>query len=84
MTAHELWRSRTAKWYEGHTGDPAILKATAEYLEASADWIAVRNFLISMAMSKRRVLDWFSEQDFPDFAQAVEEGWGWPAELEEA
>jgi hypothetical protein len=84
MTAHREWRDQVLKWRNGHTGDPTILKATATYLEVSANWVEIRDFLITMAMSKRQILDWFAAQDFPDFRDAVEEGWGWPKELEDA
>lgn len=83
MSAYYTWRKRVNIWREGHSGDEGVLRATATYLHESADWITVRDFLITMAMTKHQILGWFRKNDFPDFEKAVSEGWGWPCEMED-
>jgi hypothetical protein len=83
MSEEQNWKRRCADWRDGTGSDQTALAATADYLSATADWIAVRDFLLSMAMSERQILNWFAEQDFPDFAEAVEQGWGWPEDFGE-
>ena len=57
----------------------AYLAALSTYLERTADWPVVRDAMLDdLKMSQKAILDWFGAQDFPDFAEAVEEGWGWP------
>jgi hypothetical protein len=83
MSAHDKWKRQCRNWLNGQGGDETILKHTAAYLAETADWIEVRNFLITMAMTKQQCLEWFADQDFGDFAEAIDDGWGWPKELEE-
>lgn len=78
MSAHAAWRKAKMSWRKGETGDHTVLKAASLYLQASADWISVRDFLITMAMSNEEILSWFADEDFPDFQEAVDDGWGWP------
>lgn len=84
MSAHSEWKNKCRQWVQGRVSDETMLSATANYLHESANWIEIRDFLIRMAMSKQQILDWFSKEDFPDFREAVNEGWGWPAEMEDA
>jgi hypothetical protein len=79
MTAHSAWRKAKNSWRRGEIADHTMLSAASLYLQESADWIDIRDFFISMSWTKDEALDWFSDEDFPDFADAVEEGWGWPA-----
>ena len=81
MSAYAEWKQRCRRWTEGQTGDETCLKYTALYLHESANWVEIRDWLIEMGMTKQQCLDWFSEQDFPDFREAVEDGWGWPKEF---
>lgn len=83
MSAHSEWKRVVKEWRSGRINDEPALRATATYLHESANWIEVRDFLINMAWTKKQILDWFGDQDFPDFEQAVEDGWGWPEEMEE-
>jgi hypothetical protein len=83
MNAHVKFKADCRQWRGGRISDRIVLRNLGQYLHATGDWIAVRDFLIEMAMSSKAILDWFAEQDFPDFRQAVEEGWGWPEDYEE-
>ena len=83
MSAYNQWKKDCRNWTSGHSSDNTVLRKTAAYLHESANWIEVRDFLISMGMTRQQCLNWFSEQDFSDFAEAVDEGWGWP-ETEDA
>jgi hypothetical protein len=78
LSAHAAWRKAKMAWRKGETGDHTILNAASVYLQETADWPSVRDFFISMSWTKDQVLDWFADEDFPDFSEAVEEGWGWP------
>lgn len=69
------------RFLNGEATNVALLGACSRYLERTADWMEVRDVLREdLKMDLQACLDWFSEQDFPDFAEAVEEGWGWNAE----
>lgn len=71
-----LRRARVA--YSNGGSSNALLAALSTYLERTADWLLVRDVLLDdLDMSQQAILDWFGAQDFPDFAEAVEEGWGW-------
>jgi hypothetical protein len=83
MSAHEVWKRRKYVWRSGQGSDETVLAGAAAYLSETADWIGVRDWLIEMAFSKRQILDWFSENDFPDFQKAVNDGWGWPEEWDD-
>lgn len=84
MSAHSEWKAAASRWRGGHGSDETVLRQTANYLHESANWVEIRDFLLSMAWSKQQILDWFSDQDFPDFREAVEEGWGWPDDMDDA
>lgn len=59
----------------------ALLAVLSTYLERTADWPVVRDVMLDdLKMSHKAILDWFAAQDFPDFQEAVEEGWGWPSD----
>lgn len=83
MSAQTEWKQKCRMWVAGRLTDKAALDAASTYLHESANWTEVRDFLILMAFDKRGCLNWFAEQDFPDFSEAVKQGWGWPQELED-
>ena len=78
MSVQEDFRKQCSQWRAGRTTDETILRQSGNYLHASADWIGVRDWLITMGLSNREIVRFFSQQDFPDFQQAIDDGWGWP------
>lgn len=65
----------------GTTTSTVLLSACSVYLAASGDWQEVRDVLRDdLKMDQKACLEWFSFQDFPDFREAVDEGWGWDAD----
>jgi hypothetical protein len=80
----DIWRRRKIAWRGGRTSDEIMNKTTSEYLHTTGDWPSVRDWLFETGLTKQQIICWFSEEDFGDFALAVEEGWGWPMHLQEA
>ena len=77
MDAHRRF-STAVRAYE-QSGDPdPLLAEAARYLEATADWPYIRDVMKDeLCWPIEKALEWFGEQDFGDFAEAVSEGWGW-------
>lgn len=78
MSAHQSYRDAQRAFIAGQSTSAGLLAASSRYLQASADWPEVRDVLHEhLGMELQAQLEWFGQQDFPDFAEAVDEGWGW-------
>ena len=75
----KTWAKAVNAYNNSTDDDPdTLLEAAAVYLERTADWPAIRDVMRDdLCWSKEMAIAWFSEQDFPDFQEALNEGWGW-------
>ncbi len=79
MSASRRWMLAVRDFHDQTDPDPtALLQEAARYLEATADWTSIRDVMQGdLCWPLEKALEWFGEQDFGDFREAVNEGWGW-------
>lgn len=79
MDTFKAWTNAVNTYHDGLEPDvDTLLKAAAAYLDRTADWPAIRDVMQDdLCWTKEMAAAWFSEQDFPDFQEALDEGWGW-------
>lgn len=79
MSTYSVYRQSVFDYRDGAVTSVQLLGALSRYLADSADFPAIAEVLKDdLGYDLDRALAWFGEQDFPDFAEAVGEGWGWP------